>query len=109
MPTAGAQLRVLARGVVEVGAKDLTSADDVLKLWQGTKRRVRGLLALAESWTPPPFPLTGEDVLKSGVPKGPMVGQVLREVEDWWIDHDFIDDKFSAIEKLKAVAQGMAY
>ncbi len=43
MPTAGAQLRVLARGVVEVGAKDLTSADDVLKLWQGTKRRVRGL------------------------------------------------------------------
>ena len=70
---------------------------------------MRGLLALAESWTPPPFPLTGEDVLKSGVPKGPMVGQVLREVEDWWIDHDFIDDKFSAIEKLKAVAQGMAY
>ncbi|MFN3511633.1 MAG: CCA tRNA nucleotidyltransferase [Phenylobacterium sp.] len=69
----------------------------------------RGLLALAESWTPPPFPLTGEDVLNSGVPKGPMVGQVLREVEDWWIDHDFIDDKFSAIEKLKAVAQGMAY
>ncbi|HQT54757.1 MAG TPA: CCA tRNA nucleotidyltransferase, partial [Phenylobacterium sp.] len=55
------------------------------------------------------FPLTGEDVIQSGVPKGPMVGQVLREVEDWWIDHDFIDDKFSAIEKLKAVAQGMAY
>lgn len=69
----------------------------------------RGLLALAQSWTPPPFPLTGQDVLNSGVPKGPMVGQVLREVEDWWIDHDFIDDKFSAIEKLKAVAQGMAY
>ncbi len=69
----------------------------------------RGLLALAESWTPPPFPLTGEDVIKSGVPKGPMVGEVLREVEAWWIDHDFIDDKFSAIEKLKAVAQGMAY
>ena len=69
----------------------------------------RGLLALAESWSPPTFPLTGDDVIHSGVPKGPLVGQVLREVEDWWIDHDFIDDKFSAIEKLKAVAQGMAY
>jgi poly(A) polymerase len=69
----------------------------------------RGMIALAESWTPPAFPLTGEDVMAAGVPKGPMVGQVLREVEDWWIDHDFIDDKLSAVEKLKAVAQGMAY
>ena len=46
---------------------------------------------------------------RAGVPKVPMVGQVLREVEDWWIDHDFLDDKLSAVEKLKAVAQGMAY
>jgi poly(A) polymerase len=69
----------------------------------------RGLVALADGWTPPSFPLTGNDVVNAGVPKGPLVGQVLREVEDWWIDHDFLDDKFSAIEKLKAVAQGMAY
>jgi poly(A) polymerase len=69
----------------------------------------RGMIALGEGWSPPPFPITGEDVLKSGVPKGPLVGEVLREVEDWWIDHDFIDDKMSAIEKLKSVAQGMVY
>lgn len=69
----------------------------------------RGMIALAEGWTPPAFPLTGEDVIKAGAPKGPLVGQVLREVEDWWIDHDFLDDKLSAIEKLKAVVQGMAY
>lgn len=69
----------------------------------------RGMIALAEGWTVPTLPLTGEEVLAAGVPKGPMVGEVLREVEDWWIDHDFIDDKMSAIEKLKAVAQGMAY
>ncbi|MBX3483317.1 CCA tRNA nucleotidyltransferase [Phenylobacterium sp.] len=69
----------------------------------------RGLIALAESWSPPAFPITGAEVMNAGVPKGPLVGRVLKEVEDWWIDHDFIDDKFSAIEKLKAVAQGMAY
>jgi poly(A) polymerase len=69
----------------------------------------RGMIALAEGWTRPTFPLTGAEVMAAGVPKGPLVGQVLREVEDWWIDHDFIDDKMSAIEKLKAVAQGMAY
>jgi len=69
----------------------------------------RGMIALGEGWAAPAFPLTGEDVIAAGVPKGPMVGQVLREVEDWWIDHDFIDDKLSTIEKLKAVAQGMAF
>ena len=69
----------------------------------------RGMIALGEGWTPPAFPLTGRDVLGSGVPKGPMVGQVLAEVEAWWIDHDFLDDKLSTIEKLKSVAQGMAF
>ena len=44
--------------------------------------------------------------MTAGVPKGPMVGEVLREVEDWWIDHDFIDDQMSAIEKLKSVGAG---
>jgi len=69
----------------------------------------RGMIALGEGWTAPAFPLTGEDVIAAGVPRGPIVGQVLREVEDWWIDHDFIDDKLSTIEKLKAVAQGMVF
>ncbi len=69
----------------------------------------RGMIALGEGWIPPAFPLTGEDVIAAGAPKGPMVGRVLREVEDWWIDHDFIDDKLSTIEKLKAVVQGMAF
>lgn len=69
----------------------------------------RGMIALAEGWRAPAFPITGEDVVKAGVPKGPLVGQVLREVEDWWIDHDFLDDRLSAVEKLKAVAQGLAY
>jgi len=69
----------------------------------------RGMIALGGGWTAPAFPLTGEDVIAAGVPRGPMVGRVLREVEDWWIDHDFIDDRMSTIEKLKSVAQGMAF
>jgi len=69
----------------------------------------RALLALAQTWTPPAFPLTGEEVMAAGVPKGPLVGQVMREVESWWVDSDFIDDKLSIVERLKAVAQGVAY
>ena len=69
----------------------------------------RGMIALAEGWTAPVLPLSGQDIMNAGVPKGPLVGQVMREVEEWWIDHDFLDDKLSVIEKLKAVAQGMVY
>ena len=100
------------RAVYQIGVRAFT--DRVKLAWAKSRRSAanhqwRGLLALGESWAPPPFPLNGDDVINAGVPKGPMVGEVLREVDDWWIDHDFLDDKFSAIEKLKAVAQGMAY
>jgi len=74
-----------------------------------TTMQWRGMIALAEGWSRPELPLTGRDIMNAGVPKGPLVGQVMREVEDWWIDNDFLDDKLSVIEKLKAVAQGMVY
>jgi poly(A) polymerase len=88
--------------------------DQVKLTWAGSERastasQWRALLALAETWAPPTLPLTGEEIMKAGVPKGPLVGKVMREVELWWIDQDFIDDKFSIIERLKAVAQGMVY
>ena len=68
----------------------------------------RALVAHAQMWTPPKLPLTGDEVMAAGVPAGPKVGAVMREVEAWWIDADFPHDKLSVIERLKAVAQGMA-
>ena len=99
----------------EIYRSNLPAFRDRAKLaWAASPRSAttmqwRGLIALAEGWVAPTFPLTGADVMKAGTPKGPLVGQVLREVEDWWIDHDFLDDPMSAIEKLKAVVQGLAY
>ena len=69
----------------------------------------RALLPMIDGWRVPKFPLSGDEVHAAGVPPGPLVGAVLREVERWWIDHDFTDDKLSLIERLKAVAQGMVY
>jgi poly(A) polymerase len=67
----------------------------------------RGLLALAETWTPPVLPLTGAQIMAAGVPQGPKIGAVMREVEAWWIDADFPDDELSLVERLKAVAQAL--
>lgn len=104
--------RETRRAVYRLGGR--TFGDRVKLAWAASDRPAtanqwRALIPLAETWTPPTFPLTGEDVVNAGVPRGPMVGQVLREIEDWWIDLDFIDDKLAAVERLKAVAQGMAY
>lgn len=67
----------------------------------------RALLALADAWVRPTFPLSGRDVLAAGVPEGPLVGRVLSEIENWWIESDFTDDRFSLAERLKAVTQAI--
>jgi poly(A) polymerase len=69
----------------------------------------RMLLEVAKTFPRPTFPLTGRDVMLAGVPEGPLVGRILEEVEDWWIDADFIEDEFSLAERLKAVVQATAY
>jgi poly(A) polymerase len=49
----------------------------------------RGRFRLPNRWQPPRFPLTGTDVLAQGVPAGRRVGEILRELETWWIAGDF--------------------
>src|SRR3954467_11919010 len=84
--------REARRAVFRLGVRAFT---DRVKLgWAGSNRaetasQWRKLLVLAESWTPPVFPLSGTDAIAAGVPRGPKVGIALREVEEWWIDHDF--------------------
>jgi poly(A) polymerase len=69
----------------------------------------RMLLEVAKTFPRPTFPLTGRDVMLAGVPEGPLIGKILEEVEEWWIDADFIEDEFSLAERLKAVVQATAY
>lgn len=89
-------------------------SDRAMLAWAASDRPAaaiqwRALLSMGQTWTPPTLPLNGDDVATAGVPQGPMIGAVLREVEAWWIDQDFITDKLSVMERLKAVAQGMTF
>lgn len=103
--------REVRRTVYQLGVRAFY--DRAKLAWAASERLAtapqwRELLAEAESWTPPAFPVSGDDALAAGVPKGPRVGQVLREVEDWWIDHDFPEDRAMALDKLRLVAQAIA-
>jgi poly(A) polymerase len=104
--------REARRAVYQLGVN--TFCDRLMLAWANSDRNAaamqwRALLPMAQSWPRPTFPLTGQEVMAAGVPEGPMVGEVMREIEAWWIDQDFIDDKLSIVERLKSVAQGMAY
>jgi len=59
------------------------------------------LLALAQTWTPPPLPLTGADIKALGVVEGPKVGELRRALEAWWIAQDFGPDREAALAELR--------
>ena len=66
----------------------------------------RALVEIAATWERPKLPLSGEDVTALGVPRGPKVGQVIRAVEDWWVEADFPDDAALIKERANAFAIG---
>ena len=57
----------------------------------------------AEDWLPVLFPLQGKDLLAAGMEQGPEVGQVLRQVEDWWIGQQFGPDRAACLHKAETV------
>lgn len=65
----------------------------------------RSLYEMANAWERPEFEMKAKDVLGMGIDEGPLVGKILNELEEWWAENDFIDDKFSLIERLKAICQ----
>jgi poly(A) polymerase len=63
------------------------------------------LLQRLEGWTKPMLPVSGKDVLDLGVAAGPRVADLLREVERWWIDRDFPEDRSLSLSKLKTLIE----
>ncbi len=49
----------------------------------------REMLSLAANWAPPPFPVTGDDLLRKGFKEGPELGAKLKELEEAWETKDY--------------------
>jgi poly(A) polymerase len=82
--------------------------DTVRLAWAQSKdplvsRKWKDLLAFADEWPIPRFPLTGKDLLARGLKPGPAVGRALERLEDWWIASDFAADKASLLSKLESL------
>lgn len=72
-----------------------------------TELQWRTLLSMAQNWQAPKLPLGGTQIIAAGVATGPRIGDILRHVEEWWVDMDFPDDDWALAERLKAVIAGL--
>lgn len=59
------------------------------------------LADLALGWQPPVFPVSGKDLAKAGVPKGPDMGKTLKALEALWIRSGFSSEKPQLLAALK--------
>jgi len=76
--------------------------DLALVLWaeSGEEGPAAAAIEIALNWTPPAFPLSGQDVTALGVTSGPDIGRLLAAVEDWWIAEDFAPDRDACLTRL---------
>ncbi len=73
----------------------------------GETPEYRQFMQLATQWQPPKFPLVGRDLFDLGVTPGPAMGQLLGEVEEWWLTQDFAPDRESCLQQLRAAVQSL--
>jgi poly(A) polymerase len=62
------------------------------------------LIRFAREWPVPEFPLKGRDLVDAGVPIGPAVGQLMEQLQAWWIDGDFAADRNACLVRLNELA-----
>jgi poly(A) polymerase len=63
--------------------------------------KLQALLDLPKRWPIPKLPINGQDMLAAGIASGPQMGEMLRELEDWWVACDFVATREELLERLK--------
>ena len=61
------------------------------------------MLAFAENWPVPEFPLKGRDLMALGVPEGRGMGQLLETLEHYWEEKDYQPDHDALLEHARAL------
>jgi poly(A) polymerase len=81
---------------------DHEPADLIDRTWlEGNTDARRRMSGMAR----PVFLLEGRDVVARGVPAGPRVGALLRDVRQWWMDGGCVADRPSCLAQLARIAK----
>lgn len=60
----------------------------------------RAMAELALTWTPPPLPIAGRDLVARGIEPGPRISAIMDAFEAWWLENGFPDDPEMIAEAL---------
>ncbi|WP_057463619.1 CCA tRNA nucleotidyltransferase [Pseudovibrio sp. POLY-S9] len=81
--------------------------DGVLTAWMNdivqSEAELKELLAFAQNWVIPNFPLTGKMMLAGGIPAGPDMGKAMRLAQQIWADADYQQSAESLLEQVKVL------
>lgn len=79
-----------------------TWLDAVHVAWARSQAKLQwqALLDLPELWPIPKFPVTGKDLLATGVLSGPAMGEVLQQLEAWWVASDFKPTREELLQRI---------
>lgn len=67
----------------------------------GDALELDAMLAAIAAWRRPVFPLTGAAMLALGIAPSLRFGEILRAVEDWWIEGGFKDSKAACLAEAR--------
>ncbi len=61
------------------------------------------LIDYAVNWEKPTFPVLGRDLIKVGITAGPQLGQMLKKLENEWLESDFSQSRDNLLQKACAI------
>ena len=83
--------------------KDMAKLSWALSNNRVTNKNWKNVLSQIDKVTIPIFPLKAKDILDYGLEEGPIIGEILKKVEQDWIDSNFEHNKEDLLFKLKAI------
>ena len=101
----GLDARGARRALRGVGAERYR--DLALLAWAdaGSDEGLKDALAVADAWRPVSLPVKGRDATALGVPPGPRVGALLREVDAWWEAGDYRAGRGETLARLRELVE----
>jgi poly(A) polymerase len=96
---AAGDAHLVRRRIYDLG--NAPALDLLLVDWPEPDADAQHAFEIVRDWPRPELPLKGRDVSALGVPAGPEIGRLLKDLEDWWIAGDFAADRAQCMAELK--------
>jgi len=91
--------RLVRRQIYDLG--NALALDLLLVDWSAPESDWQRAFEIVRDWARPDFALKGRDAAALGVPAGPEIGRLLKDVEEWWVAGDFAADREHCLAELR--------